>query len=164
MHLFKKPIVYVPVTLLLIVAAAGSYFLFFVTRDPIPQSIRSQVGFTLYYPKSLPAGWSIIKTSYYADTSDQVVGYTIQGPSGNLNLSIQPVPKSFNFNDFYTKRLSGTVQFLTPLGQAAIGKSGGQYVGSLETTSSWVLASSSAGAIPLTDIQFVLSHLQTTQP
>lgn len=159
-----RPLVYVPACLLLLAVGFGVYYEFIAAHDPIPKNIRSQVSFTLYYPKSLPPGWSINKSSYYVDTSDQVVGYNLQGPNGNLNLSIQPVPKSFNFNDFYTKRLTGTIQFLTPLGQGAIGKSNDKYVGSLETTSSWVLATPGSGGVSQADIQFALDHLQEVTP
>lgn len=162
MSLFKKPIVYIVACILFTAGGAGVYYMFFVSYDPIPQNIRLQVSFTLYYPKSLPSGWSIDKSSFYTDPSVQVVGYRLRGPSGYLNVTIQPVPKSFDFNNFYTKRLSGTVQFLTPLGQGAIGTAGNQLVGSLETPSSWVLASPSTKSVREADIQFVLSHLQAT--
>lgn len=156
---FKRPIVYIPICLLIVATGFGTYDKFFISHDPIPQNIRSQANFALYYPQLLPSGWSIVNSSFYADPSNQVVGYHIQGPSGGVSISIQPVPKSFSFNDFYTKRLTGTVQFLTTLGQGAVGKAGNLYVGSLETTSSWVLVSPSSGAVTEADIQFILSHL-----
>lgn len=161
MNLIKRPVVYVPAIMLFIAAGVGAYLLFFASHDPIPQSIRSQASFTLYYPNSLPSGWSIDKSSFYADPSDQVVGYRLRGPDGNLNISIQPVPKSFNFNDFYSKRLTGTVQFLTLLGQGAVGTSENQLVGSLVTTSSWVLVAPSSKSITQGQIQFILSHMET---
>jgi hypothetical protein len=164
MNLIKRPLVYMPLIVLLIAAGVGVYFIFYVSRDPIPQNIRSQVSFTLFYPKSLPSGWSIDKKSFYADAADQVVGYRLKGPNGNLNITIQPVPKNFDFNNFYTKRLSNTVQFLTPLGQGAVGTAGGQLVGSLETTTSWVLASPNSTNIKTTDIQSIFSDLIPASP
>lgn len=164
MHLIKRPIVYIPVVVLLIAAGVGAYLLFFVSHDPIPQNIRSQANFTLYYPKSLPSGWYVDKSSFYADSSDQVIGYRLKGQNGYLGITIQPTPNSFNFNDFYTKRLADTTQFLTPLGQGAIGKAGNDYIGSLDTPSSWVLTSSSSNGISKSDIQYVLSHVQAVSP
>jgi hypothetical protein len=147
---------------LIVAAAGGVYYEFFALRDPIPQNIRSQVNFSLYYPKSLPSGWSIDKSSYYADANDKVVGYRILAPVGPVSLSIQPIPQNFSFNSFYTKRLSDTIQFLTPLGQGAVGKTSGQLVGSLETPSAWVLVSTGSNGVAQTDIQFILNHLQST--
>jgi hypothetical protein len=145
---------------------AGAFCLYYFLssqRDPIPQSISKQVNFPLYYPDTLPKNWKLDKSSFYVDTNNNIVGYLLRGPIGNLNITIQPVPAAFDFNGFYTQRLHNTVQFLTPLGQGAIGKSNQQLlVGSLVTTSSWVLASPSSASVTQTDIQFILSHLQTT--
>jgi len=147
--------------LVVIIIAGGLFYKFKAPHDPIPKSISSQAAFTLYYPKALPQHWSLDKSSFYANSNDQVVGYLLRGPHANLNITIQPVPRNFNFTSFYNQRLSGTVQFLTPLGQGAIGKANNQLVGSLVTTSAWVLASpSSSTGVAQTDIQFILSHLQ----
>jgi hypothetical protein len=164
MNLIKRPLIYIPVLVLLVAGATGAYFMFFANQDPIPQSIRSQVSFALLYPGSLPSGWSIDKSSFYVDSSEQVVGYRLKGQNGYLGVTIQPTPNGFNFNDFYTKRLANTAQFLTPLGQGAIGKADNNFIGSLDTPSSWVLTSSSSNAISKIDIQYVLSHMQVVTP
>jgi hypothetical protein len=162
--LFKRPLFYIVSGLVIVVAALLSMYVLLVPHDTIPKNIRSQANFTLFYPGKLPAGWSVDKSSFYADRSDQVVGYRIKGPSGNLGITIQPVPKGFDFNDFYTKRLSYTVQFLTPLGQGAVGTAEGQLIGSLVTTSSWVLTSSNSSNIKSTDIQSIISNLKPATP
>lgn len=156
----KRPLIYIICGIFLIAAGVAIFEIFFVTRDPIPKNIRSQANFTLFYPGSLPSGWNIDNSSYYADTSAQVVGYRLKGPNGYLGVTIQPVPSSFNFNDFYTKRLANTSQFLTTLGQGAIGKSGNTYIGSLDTPSSWVLTTSNSSGVSKTDIQYILSHMK----
>lgn len=156
---YKKPLLYVICGILLIAAGITTFEVFFVTRDPIPKKISSQVSFSLLYPGSLPSGWYIDKTSYYVDTAAQVVGYRIKTKAGYLGITIQPVPSSFNFNDFYTKRLANTAQFITPLGQGAIGTAGNNVIGSLDTPSSWVLTSSPTNAISKSDIQYTLSHM-----
>jgi hypothetical protein len=162
----KKLLFITGILLLLVAIGLGIFYEFIVSHDPIPKSIISEVNFTLYYPTALPQSWKLDKSTIYADPSDKVVGYVLRGPNGNLNISIQPVPSSFDFNSFYTKRLSNTVQFLTPLGQGAIGEPLGanQLVGSLVTTSSWVLGSPSSNKVTQSDIQFVLSHLKTASP
>jgi hypothetical protein len=160
----KKPLLYGAICFVVAIGATGAYYTFFVPHDPIPKNIRSQVNFSLYYPKTLPQNWILDKSSFYTDASSQVVGYLLRGPHGNLNITIQPVPKTFNFTDFYTKRLSNTVQFLTPQGQGAIGKASNQLVGSLVTPSSWVLASPSSSGVTQADIQTALNNLQTASP
>ena len=160
----KKRVLYLVTALAVIGISYACFELFFVTRDPIPSKIRSQVSFTLFYPKKMPSGWSIDKSSFYSDTVDQVVGYRLKSSHGDLGITIQPIPKSFNFSAFYTQRLAGAVQFLTPLGQGAIGTAQGQTVGSLETTSSWVLASPTSKSITTPEIQSILSNLQPVSP
>lgn len=162
--LFKRLLFYIACCFIIIAVSLAITFVFLIPHDPIPKNIRSQVSFTLYYPNKLPAGWSLDKTSFYADTNDQVVGYRLKGPSGNLGVTIQPVPKNFSYNDFYTRRLSYTVQFLTPLGQGAVGTAEGQLIGSLVTTNSWVLTSSNSTNIKSTDIQSIISNLKPATP
>jgi hypothetical protein len=165
-RLSKKWFLFAAVSVVIIIGGISLFYVFGVSHDPIPKSVSSQVSFTLYYPKTLPQNWRLDKSSFYADASDKVVGYVLRGPAGNLNITIQPVPQQFSFTDFYTKRLSGTVQFLTPLGQGAVGKAigGNQLVGSLVTSSAWVLASPDSSGVKQADIQFVLSHMQTASP
>lgn len=161
---FAKRLLYLLLPMAVIVIGVWAYFIFFKSHDPIPKSVRSQVSFTLYYPGSLPKGWSLDRSSFYANSSDEVAGYLIKGPQGNLNITVQPVPKNFDFTNLYSRRLTGTVQFLTPLGQGAIGRASSQLVGSLVTPSSWVLASPGSSGVTQADMQYVLSHLQSTSP
>ena len=161
-----KRIILIASVLVVLVAGAGIGMYVYSTSDPIPKSVSSQVNFPLFYPTALPQQWTLDKSSFDADPNAKIVSYVLNGPSGNLNITIQSAPKSFDFNNFYTKRLSGTLQFLTPLGQGAVGKAIGtnQLVGSLVTSSSWVLASPSSSGVTQANIQFVLTHLQTVSP
>jgi hypothetical protein len=160
----SKKVLLIAIIFLIIAAGGISSFYIFESHDPIPQSVRTQVNFALFYPGALPQNWKIDKSSFLADPNAKVVSYLLKAPTGNLNITIQPVPTNFDFTSFYTKRLSNTIQFLTPLGQGAIGTTDNQLVGSLVTTSSWVLASPSSSSITQSDIQFVLNHLQSTSP
>ena len=158
----KKVWIIVTAAAIFLVAAVSGGLLFYkygVSHNPIPASIRANSSFPLYYPGKLPAGWKLDKSSFYTGPGG-VVGYIITGPDGNLNITLQPKPASFDFNNFYTKQLSGTVQFLTPLGQGAVGKTDGRLVGSLTSSASWALASPSTNTVSESEIQTILTGLR----
>jgi hypothetical protein len=147
------------VACVLLVACAGGllFYKFDVSHNPIPKDIRQHTSFPLYYPAKLPNGWRVDEHSFQA-TGD-VVTYIIKGSSGNLNVSIQRRPETFDFTTFYDRSLSSTFQFATPIGQAAIGKANGRFIGSLVGDTSWVIISPSNQNVPQADIQSILSHL-----
>jgi hypothetical protein len=144
---------------IVLLASGGlAVYAFALPHNPIPADIRAGATYPLFYPAGLRAGWTLDKSSFYV--SSGVVGYVIHGPSGNLNITIQPRPASFDFAGFYSKDLTGTIQFLTPLGQGAVGKTEGHYVGSLAAANSWVLASPNNDKVSQSDIQAILSDLK----
>lgn len=136
------------------------FYEFGMSHNPIPADIRAHASFPLYYPAKLPNSWRLDTKSFYTGPTG-VVGYVIDGPAGNLNVTIQPEPTTFDFNAFYTKQLSNTFQFLTPLGQGAIGQADGNHlVGSL-AGDSWVLISPDTANVSQSVIQDVLSSLRS---
>ena len=129
------------VAFVIIGLGVGAYFVFGMSHNPIPAVVRSQVKFDLFYPSKLPNGWKLDKNSFTA--SSQLVVYKLKNGNNTIVVNTQAKPKDLDLNYFYTKGLSGAVKFTTPLGDAAVGKSSGQLIGSLTSTNSWILATSS---------------------
>lgn len=126
--------------LIVVMAGATVFFARDSQHDPIPASIKQKAGFTLYYPKSLPAGFHFDEASY--DPSTKVVTYDYATNGGNkLYFSLQPKPSSFNFDNFNKKQLSGAHQTSTPIGTATIGILQQETVSSVVTDKTWIIIS-----------------------
>jgi len=139
----------------------GSYFLFIRESSPIPQSVQKSVSFPLYYPDKLPDNWAIDKTSFSKGTD--VVFYKINDSHQGrvISVSIQPQPEAFNFDNFYKKTLAKSIEFTTPLGQAAVGEGENNLkIGSLATGDSWVLVTADSQKIKTNEIRTILSALK----
>jgi len=110
------------------------------TPNPIPETIRSQVSFPLYYPTKAPANWHVDESSYSA-TSD-VVMYTLNNDAGQkFFVSIQPPPSNFNYDGF-KKQFSGNDEFNTDLGSVFIGNVATSAIASIRTNDgSWIIIS-----------------------
>jgi hypothetical protein len=106
--------------------------------DPLPESVKSKANFTLYYPTSIPAGFHFDEAAY--DPSTHVVTYDYTTSEGDkLYFSLQPKPGNFDFNNFYKKQLSGTIQTSTPLGIANIGVLQKETVSSIVANKTWII-------------------------
>jgi hypothetical protein len=145
---------------LVLLLITGGWWLTHHNSDPLPATIRSQVRFGLYYPAKLPAGWHVKKDSFAV--SQGVVFYLVEGTKGVVTVSIQPRPATFDYATFYEKGLSGTFQFTTPAGQAALGHANNRLMGSLVGDDSWVLLSPDSSDVPQSDLQAILSSLRKT--
>lgn len=111
--------------------------------SPIPASIRSSAHFPLYYPQPLPPGFSLITDSFSAN--NQAVIYQIQAPGDvKVSVSLQAIPKGFNFEDFYRQTLREPKTDLLPIGSATYGKLNRGVMVSLETTRTWIIINSIA--------------------
>jgi hypothetical protein len=121
--------------------AAGGYYMK-LPRNPIPPEVSSQVKFPLYYPAKLPQGYNLDKSSFRG--TSQVVFYQAVSSGGaqKIFFSLQPRPADFNFDDFYFKKLSDTTDITTPNGKATIGVYNQGIFGSLVTTKTWVIVTS----------------------
>jgi hypothetical protein len=153
----KKPIL-IGLIILFLIAGGVIFYFAYHSHSPIPAEVQKQVTFPLYYPGKLPAGYALNKDSFQA-TSDAIVYYADKG-NDRITISIQPRPQGFDFQKFYQQTLNNSEQFLTPLGQAGIGKAQDRLLGSLATDESWILVSSNSPGIKAADIRLVLSHLK----
>jgi hypothetical protein len=115
-------------------------FIFFTHghNDPLPEKIKREANFTLYYPTKVPSGFRFDEVAY--DSSTKVVTYDYSTIDGDkIFFSLQPKPRNFNFNDFNKKQISGASQISTPLGTATLGVLQKQTLSSIVTDKTWIL-------------------------
>jgi hypothetical protein len=137
---------------------AGGFFLLYRNSsksidNPSPLASFSQsVKYPLYYPAN----------GYIAPDSKTLtngtVTYTVKYKDDDMFVSIQPIPKNFDFNNF-NRQVTGQTSIRTPVGKAIIGKLAGKLIGSITTDKAWFLISAPPDT-PVTDIQDVLQNLK----
>lgn len=143
-----------------LVAAVAISLVVFLTlktkgNDPIPQSIRDKVTFSIPYIVGQPAGYKINPASFNANNQVVIYGLSKAGRN-NIFVSTQGKPDNFDFDDFNLKQLSGSSEFLTPLGKAVIGVYGGRTVVSIVTDKVWVIMNTDAsGGVSAKDLQTI---------
>jgi len=130
-------------------------------KEIVPLTVKSQISIPLLYPDKLPPGFSVVDSSFNVTNAGSVVAYYATDSQGNhLNFTVQARPANFDFNAFYTKILSNTTRFTTPLGEAAIGTGQGHLLGSLATSKSWVIITGNNKNVTADKIQTALSGLR----
>lgn len=135
--------------LLILVALAGvgfgSFWLWQQHQDsknPFPRGVRKGITFPLYYPYTLPAGYSVDRNSF--QQKDGVVIFSINAPS-NRNIAVSeqalPVPAPTHPKDSSPVPLPSTTEknYSLSIGAAHIGFWGDRYVSDIITSRSWVI-------------------------
>lgn len=147
------------VGLVLAVGAVGWLYMDKLS-NPIPSEIREKSNLALYYPERLPDGYLLDENSFKID--GQIVTFTaLADDNRKIIFTLQGRPQTFDFQKFYQQGLSGTEQFTTPAGQAAIGKSPTQQlIGNLVGEKTWVIVSSSSPSLTASDLKLVLNGLK----
>ena len=123
------------VTLVIAVTAGAGVWLL-RNKDPIPQAIRQQANFSLYYPAGIPIDKGSIQL-----TNGKLLSYTVHYQGSVIYITIQSKPQYFDFASF-DKGIKSSTVVTTPYGNATIGTLGGRMIGDLPAIDSWVLLSS----------------------
>jgi hypothetical protein len=114
----------------------------FATRPvwPNPQLITASktADFPVYYPTTLPSGFSYVKGSAKLSADVFIYALAYDGGKHQLHISVEAKPAGVQFDDFYTRILNNESDVLSSQGKAVIGNAGGQTIGSLVTDKSWV--------------------------
>lgn len=142
MPLFRTVII---LTAIAIITAGTALVPRFFSRhpSPIPANISKQLTFTLYYPYSLPAGYTVDASSF--QTKGQVLIYSINAPGGkNIAVSEQPVPHTDVAELGPPDAPSGspintTKHYDVPVGKAVIGIWGTNFVSSIIAGQTWLI-------------------------
>lgn len=137
----RRPVVLIGlIAAILLVAGGVATYLLTRSDDPFPPALRQSVQFPLYFPSQIPQHFAYDKTSLTSDTQNQTVFYSFKNANGkSINVNIQPKPKNYDIDVFYTRILSNVQGTATPYGDAKIGMMGHATVGILVTDRSWVI-------------------------
>jgi hypothetical protein len=93
----KNIIIVCAVSILLLVGSIGGWLLFGRTdAPPLPKQIIAQADFPLYFPSTLPTGYTLKVNSVGGDTS--AVYYTLVDATGKkaITITMQATPASFD--------------------------------------------------------------------
>lgn len=123
-----------------LILGAASYWLF--VKPSVPPALKeakANVTFRVYYPHGNPSGYHLKQGSITSGSAVIIFSFTKKG-EGDIVTTQQAAPPQFNFQDFYKKQLFGSSTFLTPQGEAVIGRTpDGKAVVSLTKDSTWII-------------------------
>lgn len=125
---YKKLIIGIVAILILIIGGFGGFYLI-RAKNPIPENIRKEANFILYYPNELPGGYKLDKSSVKYDNG--VVFYSLTKSSSSLLISEQSVPS----NPPDLDHLMGFNKITTFAGNVALGSVNNQPTAILLTDS-----------------------------
>jgi hypothetical protein len=131
---------------LVVMVAIG---VFFMVRPQWPhQSLvdaQRTATFALFYPASLPSGFSYVEKSL-TTADDGVVIYKLRyEDSKYVAISAQKKPAGVDFDDFYNRVLTNKADVVSTYGKAVVGQIDGKPLGSLVTDNVWVLVNCPSG-------------------
>ena len=128
--------------------------------DPFDAKTLAATKFDLYYPKSLPGGYSTNQSSVTSPQAGVVV-FAMQSPQGGkLYMSQEARPAAFDFGGYY-KNFTDLQEDVTPKGTIAAGhiNDGQTTIGSLATNGTWILANTTDPRVTPADMVSLLKSL-----
>jgi hypothetical protein len=145
---------------LLLVGLSAGLVTVFYDSGPIPRSARKEIDFPLYYPKTLPPGYSVDARSF--TQKDKVVIFSIKPPHGkNIAVSEQHLPTGLDLSVHKNPagiKLPDERNFTTGAGQAQVSLWGDKMVSSLVTEDTWIILN--VTGITPTDVDAVTSSFK----
>lgn len=135
------------VAMLMIIFGVGYYFLIINEHrqvNPIPDSIRQQVDYSLYYPAKLSADFHFNEVAL--DNETGVTTYKYTSGSKTIFFSMQKKPEDLNYEEFRNKQMVGVREIKTSLGIAYAGTLQNQTVSSLLTDNTWIFITAGKSA------------------
>ncbi len=129
----------------LLIIGGVSGFLLWPRQPHFPASLISSTEFPLYYPVTLPPGYSVDKNSVNQQTSSSLIYVIVRNGDRAISISEQAKPpQSQIVETAFAKNLSGSSLISTPYGTATIGIFSGRISASLMTDKTWILLSAIA--------------------
>jgi hypothetical protein len=154
----KAKLIWLPIVLVLAIAAAGIWWFLLKSNTPKQPAFQQKlsalnVSFPLYYPTSLPGGYSFNDGSI--SSASGVVLFTAKNNTGKqISFTEQQKPANYDFSN-----LSGTTEINTPLGKGYIEDFDVRTTGSLVGIKTWIIVNTSS-PIGSESMQQILNSLQ----
>ena len=109
--------------------------------NPIPQTNRNGLGFTLHYPSRLPNGYQVDRNSFQ-NPEPGVLTFSISAPDGRkAAISEAALPLSLPEHKKVTSlmQIPGETVYDSPIGSVKISVWKTQYVSDIITKDSWII-------------------------
>ncbi|MBX4197198.1 hypothetical protein KW801_01420 [Candidatus Saccharibacteria bacterium] len=151
-------------SLVILVGLAGAswwYYPKFFNQNPFPANIQtnaSNLGVSLFYPKRLPAGYKVDKSTFRINNG--AIIFAANNGEPRLVFTIQKTPSSLDFGTFYKDQFKNRQQFDTAYGTVVVGKNQDRYLGSLVSTNTWLILSTNSTSISSDNLSLVLHNLK----
>ena len=148
----KKGWILASLAIIVVVLAGWLAYSHYSASNPIPKSIRSQLKITLYYPKGMPAGYSV-DTSSIALAENQALTFNILSTHGeSIGVSEQALPPKLDLSAPDPGGIQPGI-FDTPIGKATIRPAGNQRIGYIAAGDTLIIFN--IGNTPATDVQAI---------
>lgn len=157
-HRALKKMLTTLVILAILGGAAVLAYTKFYNANPFPKDISSQAQVSLFYPKKLPAGYTINKSSIHIDNG--VLTYAATKDDLRLVFTIEQVPGTLNINSFNKQYLVNSQEVSNAYTTAVVGLNKDRYLGSFVSGKTWFILTTNNASIPASDLSLVISNLK----
>ncbi len=157
----KKPIILSLVTLLVLIGlGAGGWFYLHRNNSPIPENIKTQAGFAIYYPSSIPDGYTYDRGS--ANINKKIVSYSLSSGNNKIIVSEESVPSTPPDLSALQKFNPSFKDIDAPAGKAVSGidSASGRPVAIIETNTTLINISGSKG-VPADVISNLIQNMSS---
>ncbi len=161
-HKKSKKLLKILVLLVLVSAAAGAGGLWaypkYFTPNPFPASIQSNVKIALFYPKKLPASYTVDQSSM--NLNNGVVTFRAVNGQKHIVFTLQSVLPGFDFATFYKTQMTSPKIYSTAYGEATIGTNDKRQLGSLAQNNTWLILSTNSSDVSASDMALIMTNLK----
>jgi hypothetical protein len=154
---FKKMLITLVILSVLGGGAALAYAKLY-NANPFSEDISSQAQISLFYPKKLPAGYTINKSSIHLDNN--VLTYAAAKADLRLVFTIEPAPANFNFGYFNKQYLTNTQSVSNPYSTAVVGLNKDRYLGNFISGKTWFILTTNSPSVSASDLSLVIGNLK----
>jgi hypothetical protein len=146
------------VGMVLVIAVLFIIWLLVKPSNPLPANIRSQVHFTAFVPKNLPADFGPPKN--YSFAKNVLTIEVDKNGTQRIFINEQTQPANFDVNHFNQDEIKDTQIFNTKYGQAYFGNLEQSQIGSLLNSGVWIFLSEVKSVGNPNDLVTVMKSLQ----
>lgn len=120
----RKRFLFIAGVVLVVVCLLVGWYKISSSTSVVPKKIQKSVDFSVYYPGSLPLGYTLDPTSFQLADPEVVLFTVTYGKSKNIVFSEERQPSSGEIDKFISSYIPLNSVVQLPLGQAKIGAYG----------------------------------------
>lgn len=162
MHRLKRIKLLLAVVTVFAISIVVTIFLFnnrSSQENPIPDSVKQQADYSLYYPAKLSSDFQFKDIAF--DEETKVLTYKYSSSDKTIFFSLQKKPETLNYEEFRNTQMTGVREIKTPIGTAYAGTLQSQTVSSLLNDSTWIFITAGPGTT-IDDLEEASRGLETS--